>query len=226
MTLCRIELGARFPCLSLEEAYALAEMGGCQEVEIRGQHAVFKCPSCEIFKRSALAKSINGERIRKEKPQIARSVKTLDYITARTMVNLARVVRGSWVWEPFVGTGAVAYEVERVGGYVVGGDVDLKALDLARKNTSGDLVVADVLYPPLAKKFDAIVGDPPYGRLSKTEREVRALLREFIETALSLVKSGGFIVFASPIYVDFPYLKSCTMYLHGGLYRVIYIVQA
>lgn len=224
--ICRLELGMRYPCISLEEAYALAEVGRCQEVDVGGHYAVFKCPSCEVFKRSALAKSINGERIRKVRPQIERSVRTLDFITARVMVNLARVARGSWVWEPFVGTGGVAYEVERVGGHVVGGDLDLKALGLARKNISGDLIVSDALFPPLARKFDAVVGDPPYGRLSKTEREIRALLREFVETALSLTKSGGYVVFASPIYIDLPYVKSCIMYLHGGLYRVVYIARA
>jgi len=103
--LCRVELNLRFPCLSAEEAIAVGEVAGCVVVSREEGRITFDCPSCDAFKRCALAKSVNGERIRKERPTIERSVKTLDAITARLMVNLARVVRGSKVWEPFLGTG-------------------------------------------------------------------------------------------------------------------------
>jgi tRNA G10 N-methylase Trm11 len=39
------------------------------------------------------------------------------------------------------------------------------------------------------------------------------------------VKKGGYVVFASPVYVDLPFVKSCMMYLHGGLYRVVYVMK-
>jgi tRNA G10 N-methylase Trm11 len=223
MEICVVELGQRYPCLAREEAMALAEIGWCEPAEVGARYAVFTCPSCEIFKRASLAKSVNGERIRKEKPQIERSTKTLDYITARLMVNLARVAEGSRIWEPFVGTGAVAHEAERVGGYVVGTDLDLEALFMARRNTSGDVAQANAVLPPLRGGLDAAVGDPPYGRLAKSELEIRALIQEFAEVASRVVKRGGYVVFASPIYVDVPALRSCVMYLHGGLYRVVYI---
>jgi tRNA G10 N-methylase Trm11 len=223
METCVVELGQRYPCLAHEEAIALAEIGRCELVEVGARHAVFTCPSCEVFKRASLAKSVNGERIKKEGLQIERSAKTLDYITARLMVNLARVAEGSKVWEPFVGTGAVAHEAERMGGYVVGTDLDLKALLIARRNISGDAIQANAVLPPLRGGFDAAVGDPPYGRLAKSELEIRALIQEFAEVASRVVKSGGYVVFASPIYVDVPALRSCVMYLHGGLYRVVYI---
>ncbi|ABP51531.1 MULTISPECIES: TRM11 family methyltransferase [Pyrobaculum] len=225
MEYCHVQLGQRFPCLAREEIAALAEIGRCETVETKGDTVVFACKSCEIFKRAALAKSVNGIRIKKDKPSIARSTKTLDHITARLLVNLARVTPGDRVWEPFVGTGAVAHEVERVGGYVVGGDLDLKALLLAKRNVSSDLVLSNAMRPPLRGYFDAAVGDPPYGRLAKSDMEIRALLNSFIETAYLHVKKGGYIVFASPIYVDIASLKSCMMYLHGGLYRVVYIVK-
>lgn len=225
MEYCHVQLGQRFPCLAREEAVALAEIGRCESVETRGDTEVFVCGSCEVFKRAALAKSVNGVKIKKEKPSIARSTKTLDHITARLLVNLARVAPGSRVWEPFVGTGAVAHEAERVGGYVVGGDLDLKSLLLARRNVESDLVLSDAMWPPLRGYFDAAVGDPPYGRIAKSDVEIRALLNSFIETAYLHVKKGGYIVFASPIYVDIASLKSCMMYLHGGLYRVVYVVK-
>jgi Predicted DNA modification methylase len=172
-----------------------------------------------------LAKSVNGEKIRKERPVIERGVRTLDVITARLMVNLARVAQGARVWEPFVGTGAIAYEVERVGGYVVGGDIDAKVLKIAKRNIAGDVVLWDALHPPLKGGFDAAVGDPPYGRLSTSSREIRSLLLAFVEVAFLHVKRGGYVVFASPIYIDLPFLKGCIMYLHGGLYRVVYITR-
>ena len=224
METCKVEVGKRFPCLAVEEAFALAEIGNCV-IKERGEPLEFVCPSCQVFHRSALIKSVNGEKIRRHAPTLVRSPKTLDYITARLLVNLARVRPGSVVWEPFVGTGAIAYEVERVGGRVVGTDVDLRALRIAKLNVQGDLLLSDALRPPFSKVFDAIVGDPPYGRLTESTMEVRALLNAFIEVAFSYVKRGGYVVLASPIYVDLPYLKSCIMYLHGGLYRVVYFVK-
>lgn len=223
--LCRVELNLRFPCLSAEEAIAVGEVAGCEVVSRDERQITFDCPSCEVFRRCALAKSVNGERIRKERPAIERSIKTLDAITARLMANLARVVRGSRVWEPFLGTGAIAYEVERVGGYVVGGDLDEGALRLAKRNIGGDVVLWDALHPPLRGRLDAAVGDPPYGRLSTSSIDVRPLLLSFVEVAYQYVKKGGYVVFASPVYVDLPFIKSCVMFLHGGLYRVIYIMR-
>jgi len=221
---CRVEVSKRFPCLAVEEAFALAEIGNCVLKESE-RSLEFTCPSCQVFHRSALIKSVNGERIRRHAPALIRSPKTLDYITARLLVNLARVAPGSVVWEPFVGTGAIAYEVERVGGHVVGTDVDLGALRIAKLNVQGDLLLSDALRPPFSKAFDAVVGDPPYGRLTESTMEVRALLNAFVEVASSYVKRGGYVVLASPIYVDLPYLRSCAMYLHGGLYRVVYFVK-
>jgi tRNA G10 N-methylase Trm11 len=209
----------------MEEATAVGEVGGCRAVSYDVRRMLFECPSCEVFKRCALVKSVNGEKIKKERPMIERSVKTLDAVTARLMVNLARVVQGQRVWEPFVGTGAVAHEVERLGGHVVGGDIDEKMLRIAKRNIDGDLVLWDALYPPLRGGFDAVVGDPPYGRLSTSSRDVRALLTSFVEAVSLYVKRGGYVVFASPVYIDLPYFRSCMMYLHGGLYRVIYVAK-
>jgi tRNA G10 N-methylase Trm11 len=221
---CRVVLGKRFFCLAVEEALGLGEVGNCEVVDL-GEVSVFKCEDCSVFKRAALAKSVNGERIRKEKPHIERLTRSLDYLTAKLFINLARVKIGDYVWEPFVGAGAVAYEAEKVGAYVVGGDIDIKALVVAKRNLSSDLVQCDATMPVFRRKFDAVVGDPPYGRLSLSTLDIRALLTKFIESALTYIRRGGYLVFASPIYYDFPSLKSCVMYIHGGLYRVVYIVK-
>lgn len=224
--MCRVEIALRFVCLAVEEVFALAEVGGCHVLEGGGRYYIAKCEKdCNVFNRAALVKAVNGKKIRRERPSIIRSTKTLDYLTARLMTNLARVKPGHVVWEPFMGTGAIAHEVERIGGRVVGGDLDVEALRLAMRNTNSDVVQADAATPPLRIKFDAVVTDPPYGRLTKSTIEVRALLNRFVEVAIHRIKSGGYLVFASPIYIDMPYLKSCAMYLHGGLYRVVNILR-
>ncbi|MEM1598077.1 MAG: methyltransferase [Pyrobaculum sp.] len=224
--LCKVEISLRHVCLAVEEVLALAEVGECRVLEGGGRHYVAKCDGgCDVFNRAALIKAVNNRKTKRERRNILRSTKTLDFLTARLMANLARVKPGQVVWEPFVGTGAIAYEVEKLGGRVVGGDLDVEALRLAIKNTGGDVVQADATAPPLRIKFDAVVTDPPYGRLTKSTTELRALLNRFVEAATQHVKRGGYLVFASPIYVDLPYLKSCAMYLHGGLYRVVYILR-
>lgn len=221
---CVVELGRRYPCLALEEALGLAEVGNCEVIDL-GEVSVFSCGDCEVFRRAALAKSVNGVRIKKTPPPVERLTRSLDYITARLFVNLARVKRGDVVWEPFVGAGAVAYEAERLGARVVGVDIDLEALRVAKKNIGGDILQGDSTFPPLRGKFDAVVGDPPYGRLSVSMLDIRPLLTKFIDVALAHLKDGGYLVFASPVYFDIPSLKSCFMYIHGGLYRVVYIVK-
>ncbi|MBP1449748.1 MAG: RNA methyltransferase, partial [Thermoproteus sp.] len=109
--------------------------------------------------------------------------------------------------------------------YVVGLDIDRGQLMLARSNTEVDLVQADARLPPLRPAFDAAVGDPPYGRMSLVEGEAKKLFYEVLETLIGLIKNNSFIILAFPIYFDIN-LYSCAMYIHGGLYRVIYIVQS
>lgn len=221
--LCRASLNKRYPCLSLEEAVALAEALGC-DMTVREEEIVFKCRDCGGLARAAYLKPIAVRRTEK-KLLARRTTATMDPLTARLMVNLARVKPGDKVLEPFVGAGAVAVEAERVGAYVVGIDIDIDLLRMARLNTSADLIHGDASLPPLRPGFDAVVGDPPYGRLSIVEGEVKKLLYVVVEALLSLVKPGGSVVLAGPIYFDLN-LYSCSMYLHGGLYRLIYIIRA
>jgi tRNA (guanine10-N2)-dimethyltransferase len=149
----------------------------------------------------------------------------MDPLTARLMVNLARVKPGDKVLEPFIGVGAIAVEAEGIGAYVVGVDIDIDLLKAARSNTNADLIHGDARLLPLRPGFDAAVGDPPYGRLSIVEGEVKKLLYAVAEALPGLVKPGGRVVLAGPIYFDLN-LYSCSMYLHGGLYRLIYIIRA
>ncbi|MGC9170725.1 MAG: TRM11 family SAM-dependent methyltransferase [Thermoproteus sp.] len=184
---------------------------------------VLDCPDCAVAKRAAFARPLEASR---DKPvQIQkRSTVTMDAFTARLLANLAMSRRLSKVLEPFIGSGAVAAEAERYGAYVVGIDIDADMLRRAAANTSADLVQADSRMLPLRKAFDAAVGDAPYGRMSVVEGDVEGLIRQFLDEAMSVVR--GRIVLAIPIYFDVPQLRSCAMYVHGGLYRVIIIAQS
>lgn len=219
---CRLSLNKRYGCLSREEAVSLAEAYGCSLGE-EGPAVVLECPDCAVARRAALARPAESPR---DKPleMRERSVVTMDALTARLLANLAMSRPLSRVLEPFVGSGAIAAEAERYGAYVVGVDIDISMLRRAARNTSADLVQADSRILPFRRAFDAAVGDAPYGRMSVVEGDVEGLVRQFLDEAMSVVK--GRVVLALPIYFDAPQLRSCAMYIHGGLYRVIALAQS
>lgn len=201
---------------------ALAEIHNCA-VEERGDMFVLNCGDCSDLKRAASARPLDLGR---DGPSAlaARSTVTMDYLTARLMANLARARPSAKILEPFVGSGSIAREAERYGAYIVGVDIDAKMLRLAARNTSADLVQADARLLPFRAVFDGVVGDAPYGRLSLVEGDVEKLIQQFLEEVISVVRRG-FLVLAFPVYFDMPYLYSCAMYVHGGLYRVIAIFE-
>lgn len=218
--LCHLSLNKRYPCLSAQEIKALSESIGCDIIE-DGETYVLSCRSCEELGRVALARPLEVKRMARATLP-ARGTITMDSLIARALVNIARVGPLKRVLEPFVGTGAIAHEAERLGAYVVGLDIDLRSLRLATKNTSADLIQADARLLPLRRAFDAAVGDAPYGRMSIAEVEIKKLLYTVLEQLSELVR--GYVVVALPIYFDVPYVPSCLMYVHGGLYRAIAIV--
>ncbi|MEL9991132.1 MAG: methyltransferase domain-containing protein [Thermoproteus sp.] len=220
---CRLYLNRRTPCLSKEEAKALAEIYGCAVVE-EGEMFVLNCGDCSVLKRAASARPLGLGR---DGPSALaeRTTVTMDYLTARLMANLARARPLAKMLEPFVGSGSIAREAERYGAYVVGVDIDAKMLRLAARNTSADLMQADARLLPFRRAaFDGVVGDAPYGRLSLVEGDVEKLIQQFLEEVASVIRRG-FLVLALPVYFDVPYLYSCAMYVHGGLYRVIAVLE-
>jgi len=203
----------------------LSEIGGCKIVEVKYDYVLAECPSCSIFFRGSFVKSVNGIKHKKNvKRQMERASVTMDSLTAKAMVNIARVRPGDLVLEPFVGTGAIALEAASIGAKTVGLDISVRYLKTALKNGVEDVINADAIYPPV-KKADAVIGDPPYGRLSQSDMEIKKLLYLFLEISYSIVKNNGYIVIASPIYINLWNLNYCYMYLHGGLYRVLYFVR-
>lgn len=105
---------------------------------------------------------------------------------ALLMARLGRVRRGSFVYDPFVGTGSVLVAAAHLGAVTVGADIDPRVVKIGKLDKkSGEqvnvwsnfeqyklqkpvgLLRADAARPPwrndLEEVFDAIVCDPPYG---------------------------------------------------------------
>ena len=96
---------------------------------------------------------------------------------ARAAVNLARVVAGDAVLDPFLGTGALLAEAGLLGGRLFGIDRDPVMVRGSLRNFSHlavgaeELIVGDareVGFSDASLRFSAIVTDAPYGRSSST----------------------------------------------------------
>jgi len=159
---------------------------------------------------------------------------------ARCMVNLAKVKKGSLVFDPFCGTGSFLIEAGLIGCGVIGADAQLHMVKGALCNLRhfsvipDAMVVADAEHPPITK-VDGVVTDPPYGRTASTlgrgtEQIVKATLPEF----RSLLDSKKRICIASPKAiavgriaegVGFKHLESHYVYVHRSLTREIAVLE-
>ncbi len=92
---------------------------------------------------------------------------------ASVMCNLAGVMPGQIVLDPFCGAGGILIEAARIGSRVIGMDLDWRLLNGAKVNlhtlqhSDFCLIKGDAQSPPLFE-VECIVTDPPYGRSSST----------------------------------------------------------
>ncbi len=162
----------------------------------------------------------------------------IDPAMARAMVNMAGILEGETVLDPFCGTGSLLVEAGLVGARIFGHDSDSAMIHGARRNLvrcglRADLVRADALRTPVkGSGFDGIVTDPPYGRSSPARMEAEDLLRAFPAVAYDLLRKGGKMCFASPSTLDLSDdLASAGLRLeafvyqrvHGSLGRHLYV---
>ena len=219
-----VELDRRYPCLARAELEALSELGRCSVRLLASGVVETDCP-LQVLCRAALVKNIDGQGLSRDlRRALKRSRVTLDWLTSRILVNLARVVEGSRILEPFAGSGAVAYEAVMLGAYVVGLDIDHGLLKLYTDNVPilGDAVHADSRTPPLRHYFDSAVGDAPYGRMSRSEATPHRVFQSVLDRLFELVKKGGYIALALPNYFEAHGAEEvCAMDVHGGLRRVV-----
>jgi tRNA (guanine10-N2)-methyltransferase len=105
----------------------------------------------------------------------------MDAELAFVMANLAKVRRGSVVYDPFVGTGSILVACAlRGAGHVVGSDIDIRVLrgKGPGQNIGSNFAQFGLPRPELLRTdnaiyrrhfrahrplYDAIVTDPPYG---------------------------------------------------------------
>jgi len=126
---------------------------------------------------------------------------------ARAAVNLARVVPGERILDPFLGTGALLAEAGLVGGRLYGIDRDSAMVRGALQNfahlgvAAEELVVGDarvVEFSEPSTRFSAVVTDTPYGRSSSTGGSTAAVLIEEVMGRWSerLTRDGRLLVIA------------------------------
>lgn len=107
---------------------------------------------------------------------------SMDPMEARAIVNIAGAREGRRVVDPMCGTGGVLLEAGLVGADVVGTDAQWKMVRGTRENLDAFLdevtvARADATSLPLRDDVaDAVVFDAPYGRQSKIEGELDAVV--------------------------------------------------
>ena len=127
---------------------------------------------------------------------------------ARAAVNLARVVPGDAVMDPFLGTGALLAEAGLLGGRVYGIDRDPAMVRGSLRNFSylgvgaEEFVVGDareVGFSNASIRFSAIVTDTPYGRSSSTGgASVAELIEEVMRRWSERLAPDGRILLIAP----------------------------
>ncbi len=153
--------------------------------------------------------------------------------TARIMVNLSRVDEGI-VLDPFCGTGSIPLEASSVGIFSIGVDIMREMVEGSKANSAfygfgwcTDFVQADACALPFRdQSFDAIITDPPYGRLSPTGgRDPKSIYDCLAREARRVLKLGAACVYMHPHKLD----PSCTLSLrflssilvHSDLTRIL-----
>jgi len=166
---------------------------------------------------------------------------TLKPKLARCMANLARLRRGEVAMDPFCGAGGIVMECSLLGARMVGMDVQRRMLRGTRKNLwwagaeALGLIHGDARRIP-ARGLNAIITDPPYGRLSSTGGvESASLITEFLYNACDALKPGGYLVTLAPSEMGLEeeaeksgleLLESYYIYVHGGLTRGLYVLRS
>jgi len=155
---------------------------------------------------------------------------SIDPVTARAMVNMAGVLEGETLIDPFCGTGNILAEGGLVGARVFGVDFkpsmclgtreNLQQLGIAPLLVCGDALRARRIF---GADFDHVVTDPPYGRASASGRDIERLLIDFSSRVGELLGPGGTICMASPSTIDLtPHLKDSGLSLKGFAYQRIH----
>jgi tRNA (guanine10-N2)-dimethyltransferase len=154
-------------------------------------------------------------------------------LLARSMVNLAKPQENTLFLDPFVGTGGIVIEAEKVGCRCIGSDVKVEVVRGARKNVSHrtSLIIADGKNIPL-RFVECISTDPPYGKNSAILGELDDVLIGFLQEADRMLKPSRWVCLATdsnikmePLFSNFKKVESFDYYVHKSLTRRIWVGQ-
>jgi tRNA (guanine10-N2)-dimethyltransferase len=159
---------------------------------------------------------------------------------ARCMVNLAHAKTGTYVLDPFVGTGSTVIEATLIGCKAVGIDTQHKMAKGALKNVRHfglapeGIILGDARQLPLSY-VDCIVTDPPYGKSSTTMKSnTKAIVEGVLASAYPLLGKGQRICIASPKTLNikrigekigYKHLESNFAYVHRTLTREVAVFE-
>ncbi len=170
---------------------------------------------------------------------------------ARCMLNLAHAKSGSFVLDPFVGTGSIVIEATLIGCKAIGIDIQCKMSNGALRNIRHfrldpyGIILADSRKLPLTK-IDCLVTDPPYGRSATTMKSnTKAIVEGVLISTYPLLGKGQRISIALPIKVNesgkteqlseqlsgfiqglgFKMLESHKLFVHRTLTREVMIYE-
>ena len=159
---------------------------------------------------------------------------------ARCMVNLAHAKTGSYVLDPFSGTGSTVIEATLIGCKAVGIDVQRRMANGTLRNIRHfglkpeGVIVGDARQPPLSH-IDCVVTDPPYGRSSTVlKSNTKAIVEGVLAASYDLLRKQQRICIAAPKTINIPrigkklgykHLESHFAYVHRTLTREVAVFE-
>ncbi len=197
-------------------------------------------PDNVILCKSKISR-LRGELIKRtpgRKPWFHPSM--MNSIVARSMCNLARIMTGETVLDPFCGGGGILCEAAIIGAKTIGIDLSWRFLQGAEANLKDidpsrfTLIQSDARHMQIIG-CDHIVTDPPYGRVSSTrgERAIK-LLWNFLTLSPNVVSKGGTLCVSassemgvSDMIDSLGFRRVCRVKIrvHSGLTREIVVVE-
>jgi len=167
---------------------------------------------------------------------------SMDAELSFVMANLGQVEEGSYVMDPFVGTGSILLSCAIKGAYCIGTDIDLRVLrgkgtcENVRSNfeqfglprpelVRSDNSIYSRHFRTHAAIYDAIVCDPPYGiragarKTGSRLEDPRPILDEHRYDHIAQTKPYN----VSDVMADLLDMAACTLVMHG---RLVYVIPS
>ena len=167
---------------------------------------------------------------KEEKPKkIKNHPHQLDWQLTRIMINLIGLKEGETVCDPFCGTGTTLLEAESMGIHGIGIDFDEKMYKISKENLKANGYKSKVIkadfreISKLAKNFDGIVTDLPYGRASKLSENPEDILKEFLKIIPKRKKIAIMYKKELDMNLKLEGTKKYKIYRHKSLTRTILI---